>query len=133
YAGHGVQLDSKNYMIPVDAEPQSLDDIPVQTIELQPVIQSLSVGRGVRIFFVDACRNNPLPGLSLPNGLASPDLPRDNFLIAYSASARKPAYDGGGRNSPFAAAILQHLTEQGEDLLALLTKVRNDVTLGTGA
>jgi uncharacterized caspase-like protein len=93
----------------------------------------LSVGRGVRIFFLDACRNNPLPGLSLSNGLASPDLPRDNFLIAYSASRGQPAYDGGGRNSPFAAAILQHLAEKGEDLPALLTEVRNDVKLGTGS
>jgi len=133
YAGHGVQLDTHNYMIPVDAELESIDDIPDRTIELQPIIQALSVGGGGRIVFLDACRNNPVPSLTLSNGLASPDLPRDNFLIAYSASRGQAAYDGGGRNSPFATAILQHLPEKGEDLAALLTEVRNDVKLGTGS
>ena len=132
YGGHGIQVDLRNYLIPVDAALESPQDVAPQTVDLRAIIDQLEIGQEFRIVFLDACRNNPVPNLKLPAGLAAPDLPRENFLIAYSASRGEVAYDGGGRNSPYASAVLQHLQEKGRDITALLAAARSDVKLSTG-
>ena len=131
YAGHGLQLESRNYLVPVDAQLESEDDIRNNTIDFDDVLQELSTGSGAHIVFLDACRNNPLPDYT-DNGLAPPKLPKD-FLIAYSAAPGQVASDGSGRNSPFASALLRYLPEKGKDLSVALMNTRRDMLLSGSA
>ena len=101
FGGHGVQLAGQNYLIPVDAQLHALDDVAKQTIPLSEVLAAQAKGSGVRLVFLDACRNNPIGG--------SVGLTRvgnaTGFFIAFSTEPGNVAYDGKGRNSPFATAL----------------------------
>jgi uncharacterized caspase-like protein len=130
YAGHGIQLSARNFLIPVDARLDSEDDIRRAGIDLDLVIRKLKNGHGARLIVLDSCRNNPM-GEALENGLAPPVLPA-GFLVAYSAEPNGVAFDGSGRNSPFAKAFLSYLASRGEDINSVLVSVRKDVVADTG-
>src|SRR5271157_2501498 len=134
YAGHGVQLAGRNYLIPVGAELHTVDDIATRTIPLDPVLAELGKGKGSHLVFLDACRNNPFAGagVTLPSaGLARVGkLP--GFFIAFATQPDNVAFDGGGRNSPFATALLGHLATPGADICSMMIAVRNDVFAATG-
>src|SRR5271165_717701 len=134
YAGHGVQLAGRNYLIPVGAALHTVDDIAKRTIPLDPVLAELGKGEGSHLVFLDACRNNPFAGAGvvLPSaGLARVGkLP--GFFIAFATQPDNVAFDGGGRNGPFATALLGHLATPGADISSMMIAVRNDVFAATG-
>ena len=134
YAGHGFQLAGRNYLIPVGAELRQLDDIASRTVALDPVLAELGNGRGSHLLFLDACRNNPFAraGVGLPAaGLARVGkLP--GFFITFATQPDNVAFDGSGRNSPFATALLGRLSTPGADISSMMIAVRNDVFAETG-
>ncbi|GLS42238.1 hypothetical protein GCM10007884_02230 [Methylobacterium brachythecii] len=140
YAGHGFQVDYQNYLVPVDAVIRSRDDVESQTIRLQTITAGLQGGRGNHLIFLDACRNNPLRGKSgataeseavLRDGLAKVE-DTAGFLFAFATRQDQVAFDGGGRNSPFAQAFLSHVATRGQDLGTMMIAVRKDVIAATG-
>jgi hypothetical protein len=134
YGGHGVQVAGQNYLIPVDAQLHDEQDIYKQTVHFNDVMKAQSQGAGVHLVFLDACRTNPLKD-SAPAGRAD-GLARvgdaAGFLIAYATQPGNVAYDGAGRNSPFAQALLGHIAAVGEDISGMMIDVRKDVIATTG-
>lgn len=137
YAGHGLQIDAHNYLVPVDAVLRSADDVSAQTVRLDTIAKRLEGAPGTKLIFLDACRDNPLAGLSSPAGEgARPGLARvgdaAGFLFAFATQPDNVAEDGAGRNSPFAAAMLSHINTPGQDIASTMISVRKDVLAMTG-
>ncbi|HLH49817.1 MAG TPA: caspase family protein, partial [Roseiarcus sp.] len=133
YSGHGVQVAGHNYLIPVDAELHDEQDIYKRTIHFDDVMKALQQAKGLHLLFLDACRTNPVKDASPihPQGLARVG-DAANFLIAFATQPDNVAYDGAGRNSPFAQALLSHLATTGEDISSMMIEVRKDVIATTG-
>ncbi len=134
YSGHGVQVAGHNYLIPVDAELHDEQDIYKHTIHFDEVMKALQQAKGIRLLFLDACRTNPVKDASSaarPQGLARVG-DAANFLIAFATQPDNVAYDGAGRNSPFAQALLSHLATAGQDISSMMIEVRKDVIAMTG-
>lgn len=134
YGGHGLQLANHNYLVPTDALLRTAADIANHTVPLDSVIDALARSPGQRLLFLDACRENPLkrddPALGSP-GLARVGKAAD-FLIAFATQPDAVAFDGAGRNSPFAQGLLAHLTTSGVDLANVMISVNRDVIAATG-
>jgi hypothetical protein len=137
YAGHGVEIDKQNYLIPVDAKLESDSDVLFDTIPLDLLNEAVSGATTLRMVLLDACRNNPFlgriksTGRSIGQGL-SPFEPSGGTLVAYAAKGGTTALDGNGRNSPFMKAVLEHIEEPGLDVSLLFRKVRDTVLAETG-
>lgn len=144
YAGHGLQLGARNYLLPVDAAFADVNDLPLYAITLDRVVQALA-GRGsVHVVFIDACRSNPFPGLKLAADLSttlvetgsgfSPFPTPLNSLVAFSTSPGQVALDGAeGANSPYTGALIQAVqAAPQENLAALLPRIREQVYQATG-
>ena len=129
FAGHGLQFAGRNYLIPVDAQLHSVADIEKRTIPLDDVLGALKKDTGIHLVFLDACRSNPFAGagVTLPeSGLARVGkLP--GFFTAFATQPDNVAFDGAGRNSPFARALLGHVATPGFDISSMMIAVRNDV------
>jgi uncharacterized caspase-like protein len=110
YAGHGLQIDGENYLVPVDLDPKREADIPLQGVRLNDLLNTLgAVPTRARIFMLDACRNNPFPALSgAGHGLAIVDTKAGapGSFISYSTSPGAEAEDGSGIDSPYTTAAL---------------------------
>src|SRR6266850_3925721 len=111
YAGHGLQIDGENFLVPVDVDPKRETDIPLQAIRLNDVLNTLtSVPSKTRILLLDACRNNPFPEInkSVGRGLAIVDakIGAPNTFLSFSTSPGAEAEDGAGANSPYTTALL---------------------------
>ena len=134
YGGHGLQVSAHNYLIPVDAQLHTVDDIEKRTIHFDDVLDAQSKGAGVHLVFLDACRNNPLKDSNV--ALRSAGLARvgnaAGFLIAFATQPDNVAFDGGGRNSPFARSLLGHMASPGVDISSMMIAVRRDVIASTG-
>ncbi len=134
YAGHGLQLGGHNYLVPVEARLKSADDIGKETIALDSVLSDMGRGKGLHLVFLDACRNNPLAG----GGAVTPSLglapvgKLPGFFIAFATQPDNVAFDGTGRNSPFAKALLGQVAKPGVDISSMMIAVRNDVFAATG-
>ena len=108
YAGHGLQIDGENYLVPVDVDPKRQTDIPLQAMRLNDVMNTLgALPTRLRIVMLDACRNNPFPalGTGTGNGLAIVDTKAGSAgsagsFISYSTSPGAVAEDGNGEDSP---------------------------------
>ena len=120
YAGHGVQIGSSNQLIPVDAEINSVYDVPFETVSLSSVLAIAGARARSLVVILDSCRNNPFPGQggivgldSVPQemrtGFAAQDTPV-NSLIVFSTSPGARAFDGDGPNSPFTQALFDIAT-----------------------
>ena len=134
YGGHGLQLQEHNYLAPVDTVLRSAADIAKHMIPLDSVIAAMAKSPGQRLIFLDACRENPLKrgdAVPAPAGLARVG-EAANFMIAFATQPDAVAFDGAGRNSPFAQALLAHLTAAGVDLSNTMIAVRRDVISATG-
>lgn len=135
YAGHGFQVAGQNYLVPTDAKIASPEDLQTQTVPLAHVLEALERSQGLKLVFLDACRDNPfgnmeqLPGAG--SGLARVGTSAD-FLFAYATQPDNVAYDGTGRNSFFTQAILDHIYTPGQDVSDLMISVRRDVLAATG-
>lgn len=133
FAGHGIEIDKNNYLIPVNAELKSDRDIDFEAIRLDAVIGSLADTKGVRIVLLDACRNNPFVAdmqrttatRSIGRGLSRID--PGGVLVGYAARGGTIALDGDGRNSPYAQAILENIEEPGLEIGKLFRRVRDMV------
>ncbi|MGY8661612.1 caspase family protein [Bradyrhizobium sp. UFLA05-109] len=110
YAGHGLQIDGENYLVPVDLDPKREADIPLQGVRLNDLLNTLgALPTRARIFMLDACRNNPFPALSgAGHGLAIVDTKAGapGSFISYSTSPGAEAEDGSGIDSPYTMAAL---------------------------
>lgn len=134
FAGHGIEIDKTNYLIPVNAELKSDRDVEFEAISLDAVLRSVAASGGLRIVLVDACRNNPfsqnmsrtIASRSLGRGLARVD-PVGGVLVGYAAREGTIALDGDGRNSPYARALLRHIEEPGLEIGKLFRRVRDTV------
>ena len=134
YGGHGLRIMQSNFLVPVDAEFHSAADVTARSYPLDDMMAALSKGTGVKLLFLDACRNNPIKGVDVPGlgqGLAEAQ-DYQGFFIAYATSPGFVAYDGAGRNSPFAQAFLSHVATPGADVSNLMISVRRDVSVSTG-
>ena len=140
YAGHGLEMDGVNYLVPVDAQLERDTDVRFEAVALDDVLASVE-GAALRVVILDACRNNPL-ARSMQVTSASRSVSRGSFaelnegllgaetLVAYAAAAGTTAADGTGRNSPYTAALLSFL-EQPLELSALFRRVRAQVLEAT--
>ena len=134
YAGHGFQVDGRNYLVPVDAQITAPEDIPEQTIAMDEFVSRMERSDGIRLVFLDACRDNPFESTGLDvggGGLARVGSSAD-FLFAYATQPDNVAFDGTGRNSFFTEALLSHIYTPGQDISDLLISVRKDVLASTG-
>jgi hypothetical protein len=139
YAGHGMQIGSENWLVPVDARLADARDAEFELIGLSTVLRQMERAR-TRIVILDACRNNPMAaqmrglsgGRSVERGLARVDAQDTGTLIAFSTSPGAVADDGTGTNSPFTAALLRRIEQPGLDLQLILRQVRSDVRQATG-
>jgi TPR repeat protein len=134
YAGHGVQIDGGNYLVPIGANLHAGSDIKYHAVAADWVLARMDEsGMDVKLLLLDACRDNPL-GRSftraLTRGLAVMQTPQ-GALIAYATSPGKTALDGTGRNSPFTAQLLQELGKPGRDIEVVLKAVRAGVQQST--
>ncbi|MEO5757730.1 MAG: caspase family protein [Mesorhizobium sp.] len=141
YAGHGMQVDGKNYLIPVDAELTSPAFLKTRTIQIDDFMAALPPDPAVGIIILDACRDNPLArtlaasmpkSRSLGSGLAPVEAKSDGagtggILIAYATDPGAIAFDGNGVDSPYSTALARHLTEPGVEIQSALTRVRGEV------
>src|SRR5262245_12834585 len=105
YAGHGIQVDGENFLIPTDIDPKREADIPMQAVRLNDVLNTLtSVPIRMRFLLLDACRNNPFPDLksNTGSGLAIIDakVGAPGTFLSFSTSPGAVAEDGNGANSP---------------------------------
>lgn len=142
YAGHGLQVEGENYLIPVDAKLTAESDLHFQTVPLHLLLDQLERAPRTNLVFLDACRDNPLmqtlaramgpsrSTASLSRGLARVDA-GIGTLIAYATQPGNVALDGEGEHSPFATALLAHLDAPGLEVRQMLTRVRQDVIAAT--
>ncbi len=134
YGGHGLQVAAHNYLIPVDAQLHSEDDIYNHTVHFDEILKGQEQGKGIHLIFLDACRTNPLK--DAPVSVRTEGLARvgnaAGFLIAFATQPDNVAFDGAGRNSPFAQALLGHLAAVGQDVSSMMIEVRKDVIAATG-
>ncbi len=133
FAGHGIEIDNTNYLIPTNAELRSDKDVEFEAIRLETVLNAVSTAKGLKLVIVDACRNNPFVSdmvrttatRSIGQGLGRID--PSGVLVGYSARGGTLALDGDGRNSPYAQAFLEHIEVPGLELGKMFRKVRDTV------
>ncbi|MBX3622949.1 MAG: SUMF1/EgtB/PvdO family nonheme iron enzyme [Rhizobacter sp.] len=127
YAGHGMQVRGRNYILPVDAQVQTEGDVVEQGVEIDAVLQRLE-GRAaaINLVILDACRNNPFTDAK-GAGLASIDAPKGS-LIAFATSPGKVALDGRGRNGVYTKHLLANLGAPGLRVEDVFKRVRVGVT-----
>jgi uncharacterized caspase-like protein len=138
YAGHGVQIKGKNYLIPVDAQVQSEVTAVAETVDVELILGAMAESRTrINILILDACRNNPFERRwrGMGSGLA-PITVSDakGTLIAYSTDPGKTAEDGNGEHSPYAQALLEVLRVPNLTIEQVFKRVREKVqavTAGT--
>jgi hypothetical protein len=139
FAGHGVNIDGRNYLLPVDAGLSTAQELERGLIDLALVQGRMELATQTNILFIDACRDNPLPEALAKAAARNPQrigiglLPQrpTGTLVAYSTQPGTQALDGEGRNSPYAEALLKHLGTPGQDLAAVLARVQADVRKAT--
>ncbi len=141
YAGHGVQINGKNYLVPVDANLHTSYDVKANTIDADDVVDSASNAK-VKLVLLDACRNNPFAdqlakgdaksrSVASNTGLAAMQS-AEGTMISFATSPGATALDGEGEHSPFTLALLDNLTKPGVEINDAMTSVRAEVQASTG-
>src|SRR5215470_271140 len=141
YAGHGMEMNGVNYLIPVDATLARDVDVEDEAVALDRVIRTLEPARRLQLVILDSCRDNPFlrsmrrttVSRSVRSGHGDVDekmLP-PNTLIAYAQKAGATAEDGTSSNSPYTTALLKHLPTPGLDVELALRRVRDEVLQAT--
>lgn len=135
YAGHGMQLGGANYLLPVDAKPDSERILKGTAVKLSEVIAAMD--SDIRLVFLDACRDNPffdsvarsrgVRSSAIQRGLKRVEDVRGGMFIAYATAPGDVAADGRGRNSPFTAALKRHIGEPGKEINQVVNLVRRTV------
>ncbi len=137
YAGHSIEVNKKNYLVPVDAKLNTAVDVDFEAIALDQVRTAASSASKLKMVILDACRNNPFKMAgrsstrSVGRGLAIVEA-NTNELIAYSAKEGTVAQDGEtSRNSPFTTALLKNLKKPGIEVGVMFRVIRDDVLSAT--
>jgi tripartite-type tricarboxylate transporter receptor subunit TctC len=129
YAGHGVQVKDRNFLMPVDAVPESEADTEDLAVDLRFVLDTMEEsGSRVNIVILDACRDNPFPRSSRSGVRGLATVPRvTGTFISYATGPGQTAADGAGRNSPFTKNLVQSLRSEDSSLLNVFQRVRDGV------
>ena len=150
YAGHGVQIDGKNYLLPIDIRTDTVDALLSGMTDVDTLLAGLDGQIRTSIIILDACRNNPLApaagvdgrgsravrvrsGLAAPAALDAGATLGAGTLVAFSTAPGQVALDGHGSNSPFSAALARHLGTPGIEVQQMLTRVRAEVAASTNS
>lgn len=146
YAGHGLQIDGRNYLVPVDAQLKQGSSLAEVMMDMDTIMAGLDDQLRTNILILDACRNNPMApqaaatstgraieasGLAAPSSLGSGSTLGAGTLIAFATAPGKVALDGEGSNSPFSAALSRHIGTPGLEVQQMLTRVRAEVVAAT--
>ena len=129
YAGHGMQLDGENYLLPVNINPDTEDDVLYDGVPLGKLLaQMKSAGNGINVVILDACRNNPFARSfrNTSRGLAQVVAPTGSF-ISYATAPGQIAADGSGENGLYTSKLLKHMVTPGVKLEDVFKRVRVDV------
>jgi hypothetical protein len=135
FAGHGVEIDGTNYVIPVDAVLERDIDAFDEAIPLDRILTVIEPAKQLRLVILDACRDNPfnktmkrtIGARAIGRGLAKVEPNSPNTLIAFAAKAGSTASDGDSKNSPFTAALVKYLPRPGLDLRKAFGYARDEV------
>lgn len=138
YAGHGMEVDKQNYLIPVDARVRKDRDLAYEAVPLDLASASVDGARELKLVLLDACRNNPFSSRmeltsstrAIGRGLARVE-PEPGTLIGFASREGTTADDGGGRNSPYAKALIDFIGEPGLEVNFLFRKVHDAVVEAT--
>ncbi|AZV81012.1 peptidase C14, caspase catalytic subunit p20 (plasmid) [Parasedimentitalea marina] len=148
FAGHGIEVQGENFLIPVDAAVNSNLDVQRQSMSLKRLLSAVDRARKMRIVILDSCRNNPLgDAIALSNGtvetaatestrgsgggMAAAD-PDRGTLVAFAARDGQVALDGNGDNSPYAIALMEKMAQPGLEISLMFRQVRDSVLNQTG-
>jgi len=139
YAGHGIEVEGVNYLVPVDAVLERDTDAYDEAIALDRILQAIEPAKQLRLVILDACRDNPfgntmkrtVASRSLGRGLARVEPSGPNTLIAFAAKGGSTASDGNSKNSPFTGALLKYLGQPGLELGKAFRLVRDQVMTAT--
>lgn len=129
FAGHGIQVNGRNYLIPIDAEIETESDVRFEAVDAGRVLGKMEdAGNDLNIVILDACRDNPFARSfrTSSKGLARMDAPKGS-LIAYATAPGSVAADGEGRNGIYTKYLLKHMTTPGLKVEEVLKQVRVDV------
>jgi hypothetical protein len=129
YAGHGLQVNGRNFLVPVDATMRSEQSVRLETLDVDILLDQMDVAKSsVNLVVLDACRNNPFERRlrSTGSGLAQINAPQGT-LIAYATAPGKVAADGEGANGVYTARLLQHMGAPGLAIEEVFKRVRVDV------
>jgi len=140
FAGHGIEIEGVNYLIPVDAVLERDIDAFDEAIPLDRILTVIEPVKKLRLVILDACRDSPfrktkrnnLASRGVGRGLVRVEPDSPNTMIAYAAKAGSIAIDGDSKNSPFTAALVKYLPRPGLDLRRAFGFVRDDVLKATG-
>jgi uncharacterized caspase-like protein len=139
FAGHGIEMNGVNYLIPTDARLETDRDVDFEAVPLVQVMNAVEGAKKLRLVLLDACRDNPfarqmrrtVASRSIGRGLGrlEPDV---GTLVVYAARDGQVALDDdGGSNSPFAAALVKQIMVPGIEIRKLFDLVRDDVMEAT--
>ena len=136
YAGHGLQIDGENFLVPVDVDPKREADIPLQAVRLNDILNTLnSVPTRMRIVLLDACRNNPFPAINQTAGrglaLIETKTGAPGTFVSFSTSPGAEAEDGNGADSPYTTALLSAARTPGLPIEQAFKQVRLAVNRAT--
>lgn len=149
YAGHGMQVDGKNFLVPVDAGFDGTADFATNMTDMDTILAALDGKLRTNIIILDACRDNPLAnkaivaaaepsrslrvrsGLAAPSNVGSGATAGAGTMIAFATAPGQIALDGDGSNSPFSTALIRHIGTPGLEVQQLMTRVRADVVAST--
>ena len=140
YAGHGIEVDKRNFLVPVDARLESDQDVEFEAVPLDLALRAVGRASGLGLVILDACRNNPFVASmqrsgatrAVGRGLVRVEPKAKQTLVAYAAREGATADDGEGRNSPYTTALLRYLEEPGLEISRMFRKVRDAVLSATG-
>jgi len=133
FAGHGVQFNEVNYLIPVDATLKNEIEVEALTIKLQLIIAAMERAAKNRIIFLDSCRDNPglinlkVRSSAVGSGLAAENPGTVGTFVTFATNPGNVALDGPGRNSPFTSALKKSIREPGVEIHQMMTRVRKEV------
>jgi uncharacterized caspase-like protein len=140
FAGHGIEIERINYLIPTDARIIDDRDIKAETVSYEELLTTVGGARMLRIVVLDACRNNPFKDQMrrtasrsvTDRGLAPPPETNPGTLVVYSAKdGEVAADDADGVNSPFARAFMTEIRMPGSEVRRLFDYIRDDVLEAT--
>ena len=142
YAGHGLQVDGENYILPINADIERKADLDWHAVKVSTILQDIEGPERTSIIILDACRDNPLTRrlralndqnrtMNVGRGLARMTA-RSGSYIAFATSPDDVAADGAEQNSPFTTALVKHIDTPDLDIAQLMRRVRADVRHATG-